>query len=302
MATATSDLQISKSADPTRPVSPWSPLSQPLFRALWLASIVSNIGTTMNDTAAVWTMATLTPSPIMISLMQTMSSLPLFLLALPAGALADLVDRRQQILVAQIGALLTAAGMALLAFFGRLNEALLLLATFQLGMATAFTTPAWQAMIPEIAGRPLLAPALALNAVGYNIARAIGPIVGGLLVAALGPAPVFVLNAISFIAVIAVMFNRAYAATPRSAQKEQMLGAITAALRYARHSPPMQAVLGRAGLHVFAAVAPIALLAHPHPRTKLDRVRFRPAHGLLWNGRDHHRAFPSAPAALAVVL
>lgn len=85
--------------------SPWEPLRQPLFRAVWLASIVSNIGSTMNDTAAVWTMATMTPSPVMISLMQTMSSLPLFLLALPAGALADLVDRRQQILFAQAGAL-----------------------------------------------------------------------------------------------------------------------------------------------------------------------------------------------------
>ncbi|MEI9896573.1 MAG: MFS transporter [Chthoniobacter sp.] len=240
--------------------SPWLPLRQPLFRAVWLASIVSNIGTTMNDTAAVWTMATMTPSPVMISLMQTMSSLPLFLLALPAGALADVVDRRQQILLAQIGALLTAVGMALLAYFGRLNEALLLLATFQLGTATAFTTPAWQAMIPELVGRPLLTPALALNAVGYNIARAFGPIIGGLLVAALGPVPVFALNAASFVAVIAVMSHRGYTSEPRSAQQEQMLGAITAALRYVRHAPPMQAVLARAGLHVFAAVAPITLL------------------------------------------
>src|SRR5436190_21464093 len=105
------------------PVLP-SPLSLPLFRALWVASVISNSGTTMNDTAAIWTMATLTPSPLMISLMQTMSSLPLFLLAMPAGALADLVDRRKVILAAQAGALLTAVGMATLALMGQLNAPL----------------------------------------------------------------------------------------------------------------------------------------------------------------------------------
>ncbi len=260
MATETSEISPSKPALPPTPLSPWAPLGQPLFRALWIASVVSNIGTTMNDTAAVWTMATITPSPTMISLMQTMSSLPLFLLALPAGALADVVDRRKLILAAQIGALLTAAGMVLLVYCGKLNEALLLLATFQLGVATAFTTPAWQAMIPELVGKPLIGSSFALSGVGYNIARALGPIVGGLVVAAFGPAPVFALNAISFIAVVAVMANPAYGSAPRSAQQEQMLGAITAALRYTRYAPPMRAVLIRAGLHIFPAVAPIALL------------------------------------------
>jgi MFS family permease len=137
-------------------MSAWSPLRLSLFRALWIGSVVSNIGTTMNDTAAVWTMTTLTASPTMVSLMQTMSSLPLFLLALPAGAMADLIDRRRLILVAQAGALLTAAGMAGLAWFGQLNAALLLLGTFQLGVAAAFTMPAWQALIPEIVGRDQL--------------------------------------------------------------------------------------------------------------------------------------------------
>src|SRR6187399_1869278 len=114
---------------PEKPAPAPSPLRLPLFRALWLASVVSSIGTTMNDTAAIWTMATLTPSPVMISLMQTMSSLPLFLLALPAGALADLIDRRKLILAAQGGALLTASGMAILALLNKLDAPLLLLAT-----------------------------------------------------------------------------------------------------------------------------------------------------------------------------
>ena len=122
----------------------------------------------------------------MVSLMQAMSSLPLFLFALPAGALADLVNRRQLILFAQAGALLTAMGMAALAWFGMLNQSLLLLATFQLGLAAAFTTPAWQALIPEIVGREQLPQAIALSGIGYNIARAVGPIAGGLLLAATG--------------------------------------------------------------------------------------------------------------------
>ncbi len=237
-----------------------SPLRLPLFRALWLGSIVSNIGTTMNDTAAVWTMTTLTGSATMVSLMQAMSSLPLFLFALPAGALADLVNRRRLILFAQTGALLTAAGMAVLVWFGMLSQSLLLLATFQLGVAAAFTTPAWQALIPEIVSRDQLAPAIALSGVGYNIARALGPIAGGLLLASLGPAPVFALNALSFVAVIVVMSTGTYIATPRSAQREQMLGAMAAAIRYVRHASAMRSVLARGGVHIFAAVAPVVLL------------------------------------------
>lgn len=237
-----------------------SPLRLSLFRALWLGSIVSNIGTTMNDTAAVWTMTTLTGSATMISLMQTMASLPMFLFALPAGALADLVNRRRLIVCAQVGAVLTAAGMAVLAWFGMLNQSSLLLATFLLGVAAAFTTPAWQALIPEIVGRPQLAPAIALSGVGYNIARVLGPIAGGLLLASLGPAPVFALNALSFVAVIFVMCTGTYVATPRSAQREQMLGAMAAAIRYVSHAAPMRSVLARGGVHMFAAVAPVVLL------------------------------------------
>jgi MFS family permease len=237
-----------------------SPLRLPLFRAIWLGSIVSNIGTTMNDTAAVWTMTTLTNSATMVSLMQAMSSLPLFLFALPAGALADLVNRRSLIICAQAGALLTAVGMAILAGLGMLNQSLLLLATFQLGLAATFSMPASQALIPEVVGREKLPAAIALSGIGFNIARAVGPIAGGLLLASLGPAPVFAFNALSFVAVIVVMSTGTYIATPRSAQQEQMLGAMAAALRYVRHATAMRSVLARGGVHIFAAVAPVVLL------------------------------------------
>lgn len=241
-------------------MSAGSPLSLPLFRALWLASVVSNIGTTMNDTAAVWTMTTLSNSPTMVSLMQTMSSLPLFLLGLPAGALADLVSRRRLILIAQTGALLTATLMAALAWVGALDKTVLLLATFLLGTASTFTMPAWQALVPEVVGKAHLSRAIALNGVGFNIARSLGPIAGGLLVASFGPAPVFTLNAVSFLAVIVAMMRGNYPISPRSAQREQMLGAMAAAIRYARHAAPMRAVLARGGIHMLAAVAPAVLL------------------------------------------
>ncbi|MBK1882131.1 MFS transporter [Luteolibacter pohnpeiensis] len=237
-----------------------SPLRVPLFRALWIASIISNIGSTMNDTAAVWTMTTLTSSPTMVSLMQTMSSLPLFLFALPAGALADLVDRRNLIQAAQVGALLTATGMALLSWAGMLSESLLLLATFQLGLTMAFRTPAWQALIPEIVEKKQLSMAIVLGGLGYNIARALGPILGGILVAWLGPAPVFGLNALSFVAVIVAIYGGEKIGKPRSAQREQMLGAMAAAIRYVNHAPVMKAVLLRGGVHMFSAVAPVVLL------------------------------------------
>jgi MFS family permease len=282
-------------------MSAWSPLRNPVYRAMWLGSVGSNIGTTMNDTAAVWTMTTMTSSPYLVSLMQTMSSLPLFLLALPAGALADLVDRRRLILIAQTGALLTAVGMALLAWHGALTQTLLLLATFQLGVASAFTMPAWQALIPEVVGREQLHSAIALNGVGFNIARSVGPIVGGMLLAALGgPAPVFALNALSFVAVIAVMCTGSYIATPRSAQQEQMLGAMAAALRYVRHAKAMQAVLCRGGIHMFAAVAPVVLLpiiVHSRHWTSADFGILMGCYGggailmaLLWlpKLREHH--------------
>jgi MFS family permease len=241
-------------------VSAWAPLRDWQFRGLWLANIVSNIGTTMNDTAAIWTMTSISASPLLVALMQTMTGLPLFLLALPAGALADLVDRRKLILLAQVGALLTAAGMTYLAFAGKLSAPLLLLATFQLGVASAFTMPAWQALIPDLVGRPQLSAALALGSVGFNTARSLGPVAGGLLVAAAGPGPVFALNTLSFGAVILAAWRVRPPSPPRSTEQERMMGAMVAALRYARHAAPMQAVLLRGAVHVFAAVAPVALL------------------------------------------
>lgn len=242
------------------PSKPVSPLHTPLFRALWLANVASGIGSAMHDTAAVWTMTTLTSSATLVTLMQSMSSLPLFLLALPAGALADIVDRRRLIVITQALSALVTLLLALIAWRGGLNPVVLLGITFLLGTGMAFTLPAWQAMIPGIVPREALPGAMALGGAGINIARSVGPMVGGLLVAAAGPAPVFALNALSFAGLIVVLVRARQIEPPRTRQAEQMLGAMVAALRYTRHSSAIHAVLIRNGSLVFFGIAPVALL------------------------------------------
>lgn len=245
---------------PDAPATPVSPLRNPLFRALWLANVASGIGSAMHDTAAVWTMTTLTTSATLVTLMQSMSSLPLFLLALPAGALADIVDRRRVMVIAQLLSALVTLLLAFVAWRGGLNPPVLLAITFLLGTGMAFTLPAWQAMIPGIVPREALPGAMALGGAGINIARSVGPIAGGLLVAAVGPALVFALNALSFAGLIVVLVRARQVEPPRSRQTEQMLGAMVAALRYTRHSPAIHAVLIRNASLVFFGVAPVALL------------------------------------------
>mgnify|MGYP000859638941 CR=1 FL=1 len=242
------------------PAPPVSPLQTPLFRSLWLANVASGIGSAMHDTAAVWTMTLLTSSATLVTLMQSVSSLPLFLLALPAGALADIVDRRRLILIAQLLSALVTLLLAWIAWRGGLNPAVLLGITFVLGMGTAFTLPAWQAMIPGIVPRESLPGALALGGAGINIARSVGPITGGFLVATLGPAVVFGLNALSFAGLIVVLARAGRIGAPRAGQSEQMLGAMVAALRYTRHSPAIHAVLIRNASLVYFGIAPVALL------------------------------------------
>ena len=130
--------------------SAWSPLRQSVFRSLWIAAVVSNIGTWMHDVGAVWLMTALAPSPIMVALMQTATSLPFFLLALPAGALADIVDRRRLLLLMQGWMLVAAALLGVLTLMGATTPWLLLAFTFALRVGAAMTTPAWQAITPEL--------------------------------------------------------------------------------------------------------------------------------------------------------
>src|SRR5919202_1555743 len=193
-------------------VSPFDPLREPVFRALWLASLVSNVGTWMQNVGGAWLMTSLTPSPVLVALMQTATSLPVFLIGLPAGTLAGLT-----------------------------SPVVLLVLTFGLGLGATANNPAWQAITPEVVSRPRLPAAIALNAAGFNLARAVGPALGGLLVAALGPGANFLLNAASFLGTIIVLarWERAEAAVGASSglPRETLLAATRSGLRFARHTP-----------------------------------------------------------------
>jgi MFS family permease len=192
--------------------------------------------------------------------MQTATSLPVFLVGLPAGALADLVDRRKLLLATQGWMLLVAAVLGALTMLNQMNAWLLLTLTFLLGLGAALNAPAWQAVVPELVGRRMLATAVALNSAGFNLARAIGPAIGGLIVALSGPGAVFLLNAASFVGVLVVIYRWRRRPVESTGPPERVLGAIEAGIRYARHSPSLRAVLIRAAVFVVPASAVWALL------------------------------------------
>lgn len=187
--------------------SAWSPLRQHLFRSLWIAAVVSNVGTWVEDVGEAWLMTSLTKSPILISLLQTAESLPIFLLALPACAFADIMDRRRLLIFAQIWMLIVAAILGMMTIAGAITPAILLLLAFLLGLGVALSAPAWQAIIPELVSRSELPAALALNSISVNIARAVGPAIGGLIVASAGPGAAFLFNAVSFLAIAVVLYR-----------------------------------------------------------------------------------------------
>ena len=207
--------------------SAWTPLSHPVFRALWIASLISNVGTWMQNVGAAWSMTSLSPSPLMVALVQSATSLPVFVVGLPAGAVADIVDRRRLLLVTQTWMLATTALLAVLAFADVMTATMLLALTFALGIGVAMNTPTWQAITAELVPPSELMRAVALNALPINIGRAIGPALGGILVAASGPALVFALNAATFVAVLVVVYRwrretpRAVLPAERERQGEQ---------------------------------------------------------------------------------
>jgi MFS family permease len=253
--------RVATKQQPAIPNEPaWSPLRQPVFRALWITSIASNIGTWMHEAGAGWLMTSLTPSPLMVALMQTASTLPVLLLGLPAGALADVVDRRRILLFTQSWMLIAAAVLGTLTLLHVTTPWLLLIFTFALGAGAAMNAPAWQATAPELVSRDELPAAVALTGMGLNLARAIGPALGGAVIALAGPAAVFLLNAASFLSVMAVLYYWRPTTNISPAPTEQVSSAIRAGIRYARHAPALRAVLVRTGLFVLFASALWALL------------------------------------------
>ncbi len=259
-------------------LSNWSPLRLPLFRALWLAAVASNVGTWMHNVGAEWLMTTLAPTPFVVALMQTAETAPTFLLALPAGAIADIVDRRRLLIFSQAWMLLAAIALAVSTLAGLANPTVLLLLTFSLGLGAAMNAPAWQAIVHELVPREELTAAVSLNSVAFNIARAVGPALGGLVVAAAGPWAVFLLNSFSFVGVILVLYRWRREKVESIAPAERVMGAMRAGLRYARHAPELRNVLARTGVFALCASALWAMMPLV-ARTELGLGAFQ--YGLL---------------------
>lgn len=241
-------------------VGPWTPLAQPTFRSLWLAILVGNIGTWVHDVAATWVMAENTGSPLMVALVQSATTLPVVLLAIIAGALADIVDRRRYLILAQLWMFGVAGVLALLAHLGSLGPWTLIALTFALGIGAAMAMPAQQATTPELVPKPMLGPAVALGSLSVNIARAVGPAIGGLIVARAGIEWAFAINALTFCGV-AIVLMRWKRERPVSTLPPESFGmALRAGLRYATHASVLQSVLVKAASFFAFASALTALL------------------------------------------
>jgi len=241
-------------------VSAWAPFRRPVFRALWIAQLVSNIGSFMQTVGAAWLMVELDASPTVVALVQTATFLPVVLVGVAAGALADLLDRRRLLLAAQSLMLLAAGALAVLTALEVTTPWSLLALTFALGLGGAFNAPAWQAIQPELVPAWEFRQAVTLGSAGINLGRAIGPAVGGVLIAAAGPWLVFALNAVSFAAVVVVLLLWRRSPEEDAGPPERFAGALRAGVRYALFSPALQGVLLRTGLYAAASAGLMALL------------------------------------------
>lgn len=257
-AAATAELQ--HSAAQRAPQSPFAPLSVPVFRMLWLTWLAANTCMWMNDVATAWLMTTLTDSPALVALVQTASTLPVFLLGLPSGALADILDRRRYFMVTQFWVAAVAVVLCVAILWGGLNPYLLLALTFANGIGLAMRWPVFAAIVPELVNRQQLPAALALNGVAMNASRIIGPLVAGAIIASAGSAWVFVLNAVlSLVAGFTIMRWRRQP-MPNPLGRERLTSAMRVGLQFVRESPPMRAVLWRISIFFLHATALLALL------------------------------------------
>ena len=221
------------------------PLREKTFRAIWSASVLSNFGQLIQGVGAAWAMTRLTNSAGMVALVQTASMLPLMLVSLPAGAIADMFDRRKVALAGLCFACASAAGLTLCALLHLISPWLLLSFCFLIGAGVALYSPAWQSSIGQQVSRRNLPAAIALGGISYNMARSFGPAVGGLLVAALGAMAAFATNALAYIPLILVYASWKLVNPPPLLPPERIGRAIISGLRYSLHSPPIRIILLR---------------------------------------------------------
>jgi len=247
-------------ASRTNPGGSLEPLRHATFAVLWTATVVGNTGSFMRDVASSWLVTDLSPSPAMVALIQTAATLPIFLLAIPAGVLTDILDRRRFLIFAQLLLLLVSGLLLLLAATGAMTVTYLVILTFLGGVGTALAMPAWQAIVPELVPRESMRSAVTLNSLGVNIARAVGPALGGLLLASFGAAAAYGADIGSYVLVIAALLWWRRPQAPPDDLNEQFLGAFRAGLRYARTSRDLHVVILRAAVFFVFASCVWALL------------------------------------------
>lgn len=237
-----------------------SPLSVPIFRTIWIASMVANFGVTMQAVGASWLMTTLSESPVMVALVQAFASLPVMLLSLAAGAIADNLDRRHVMLASQMAMMAASIALAVLAIAGWISPSLLLLFTFLMGCGTAINWPAMQVTLAEIVPVESVPRAVALNGMGVNIARSVGPALAGVIISTFGVAIALALNTVTYLGMIGALLRWRRKPPERLLPPEALGSAMLAGIRYATMSPMIVAVLLRALFYGFCASALQALM------------------------------------------
>jgi MFS family permease len=255
-----------------------APLRIPRFRALWAVSIFSNLGSFLQGVAASWLMLELTGSATWVALMAASTTLPLLFLALAAGAVADLVDRSKVLLASQILMGLAAAAMAILTATGAISPGLLLALGLTLGVGVAFNLPAWQALVPDLVPRDLVASAVALNSVAFNVARAVGPALGGLIVATAGAQAAFGINSLSYLGVILVLASIGTRLHVPDRETGSVVTAVAAGVRFARYTSPFRRLLLLASLFAITSASVQSIL----PNRTAELGGGATAYGVLW--------------------
>jgi MFS family permease len=237
-----------------------SPLGYPIFRSVWITSTLSNLGGLIQSVGAAWLMISIAGSPDMVALVQASLTLPVVLLSLVSGAMADSFDRRKVMLGAQVFLFVVSLALMACAWSGWITPWLLLLFTFAIGCGAAFNAPAWQASVGDMVPRAELPGAVALNSMGFNIARSLGPAIGGAIVAAAGAAAAFAVNALSYIPFLVVLSRWRRPGTPPVLPRESLGQAVAAGVRYVAMSPAIRTVLLRSAVFGLSASAVLALM------------------------------------------